>query len=770
MELVLALRNTVVLPKLVSTIFVGRSFSLAAIEKALLSNSELIAVMQKNMETEVPTFRDLYEVGCRVKILQVAKLPDGNMRILIEGMNRVRIRDAYLDPKENVIYATVENIRENYKIGKKTIAYIRKIKERFAEYVRYSSKLPFEIVAHIFTNESIEVFDLVVAHLPISVEEKQQFLEITRPLQRAAKCLEFLERELEIAKLSVQIDNEVREKIDKAHKEYYLREQLKVIKEKLSKLTGEVDLEKKGLLEKIDELPIKKEYKEKLKKEAKRLETMPSYSAEKAVLETYFDNIFEIPWGKYKKEIIDIEKTRKILDEEHWGLEKPKERILEFLAVKKLSKNKTNMKSPIICFVGPPGVGKTSLAMSIAKALNKKLMRMSVGGINDEAEIKGHIRTYVGAMPGKIIKMLQQAKILNPVILIDEVDKMMKKFSDPSAALLEVLDPQLNHEFVDHYIEIPVDLSKVFFITTANTTDTIPAPLLDRMEVIYIDSYTNIEKFHIAKVHLIKKQQKENGLLDYKIKFDDDAINYIIKYYTMEAGVRGLEKQIAKIFRKIALDILKNKLNREKEIIVDIAKVKEYLGPEKYIDFDELGQPEVGKVWGLAWTVFGGDVLPIEVVSYDGKGEVKVTGSVGEVMQESIEAALSYIRANLKKLKIKKQIFEKKDLHFHFPENAVKKDGPSAGIAILTAAISVLTNKKVDSKVAMTGEINLRGKVLPVGGIKEKLIGAYRFGIKKVYLPYKNKSDLEDVPKEVKDNMEIILVKEVEEVWKEVII
>lgn len=745
--------NMVIFPNTVVPFYVGREKSLMALEEAMEKTSQLVFVVnQKDPTIEDPKPSDLYKIGTIVRVIQIGKLPDGTFKVLVEGIARARI----VKPIEDkFLKFEIEILRPRYGRSKRLIALMRMVKEELHKYVQYSRKIPPETLMLLEDVDNPDIFaDIAASLCPGTIEEKQKLLETIHPAERLEKVLDILARETELLEIEQQLDQKVKERIEKTQREYYLREKLRVIRDELG---GEEDLEIKELREKIEKGNYPEFVREKASAELSRLEKMSPYAPEATVVRTYLDWILNLPWFEKTEETVDVEFAEKVLNEDHYGLEEPKKRILEYLATRKLS---DKAKAPIICFVGPPGVGKTSLAKSIARATNRRFGRMSLGGLRDEAEIRGHRRTYVGAMPGRIIQLIRKLGVKNPVILLDEIDKMGISFQgDPAAALLEVLDPEQNKDFVDHYIEIPFDLSDVLFITTANVLYTIPPALRDRMEVIEISSYTDLEKFHIAKRYVIPRIESEFVEQPTKIfRFKDAAIKKIIQEYTLEPGVRELERELRSVVRKATLEFVKT----GKTVIIDPKKVTEYLGPSKIREEDALERDMPGVATGLAWTPNGGTTLYIEASLIPGNGGLIVTGQLGDVMKESVRIALSLAKKMCGEEYAEK--FTKYDVHIHVPEGAVPKDGPSAGITITTALISIVKDIPVRKDVAMTGEITLRGRILPVGGIKEKVIAAYRKGIYNVILPKKNEVDLEKLPEEVRSKMNFVFVETIDEV------
>ena len=753
----LPLRGVLVFPYMVIHLDVGRERSVEAIDKAMVEDREIVLAMQKEAQTDDPTENDIYKTGTVAEIKQLLKLPGGTIRVLVEGICRAQIKEfTAFDPYIEVEYEKLEDDEEkNLEIE----ALMRNLISKFEEYVKISKKIPPETVVSVVTIEDPgRLVDVIASHLILKITDKQAILETRDIKKRLELACQILSKEIEILELERKINNRVRKQMEKTQKEYYLREQMKAIQKELGEKDDKLS-EIEELREQIEKVKMPKEAKEKALKELERLEKMPPMVAEATVVRNYLDWMLSLPWNKQTKDTIDIKKAEKILEEDHYGLKKPKERILEYLAIRKLAKK---MKGPILCFVGPPGVGKTSLAKSIARALNRKFIRMSLGGVRDEAEIRGHRKTYVGAMPGRIIQSIKQAGTKNPVFLLDEIDKMGHDFrGDPASALLEVLDPEQNTTFRDHYIEADFDLSKVMFITTANVTHTIPAPLLDRMEMIYIPGYTELEKLKIAQNYLIPKQLKEHGLKGSQLEISENALRRIIREYTRESGVRNLEREIATICRKTARNIVVGDTDKG---IITAKNVEKYLGVPRYRYGVAEREDEVGTVTGLAWTQTGGDILTIEATVLPGKGNLTLTGKLGDVMKESAYAGYSYIRSRAKELGIDPNFYEKYDIHIHVPEGAIPKDGPSAGITMAIAMASALSGYKVKKEVAMTGEITLRGKVLPIGGLKEKSLAAHRAGIKKILFPKDNEKNLEDIPSTVKRKIEFIPVEHMDEV------
>lgn len=748
------LRGLTVFPSTTVNFDVGRKKSVKAVEEAVKNyNGKILLCRQKNVDEAAPSADGIYNVGVLARIVQVIANGSETLRVIVEGLRKIVVTGFSDDA--DFITASYETAKELHARTVEAKAYRRKCMSVVEEHYFVGERATKEIYGVLSDSEEPVAFLYRTAHL-MDIGDRQAFLEMDDVIEKYDVLLEFLENELEIAKVEKKINRKVRENIDKGQKEYYLREQIKAIQDELG------DNDDEDLTGKVDKLPISDENKQKLKKDIERNAKMPVSSPDYAISRNYFDFVFELPWGVESEDNNDIENARKILDEDHYGLEKIKERILEFLAVRQLTDEK---KEPIICLVGPPGVGKTSIVKSIARALNRKYVRMSLGGIRDEAEIRGHRKTYVGAMPGRIISSIKLAGTMNPVFLLDEIDKLASDFKgDPSSALLEVLDSEQNSAFRDNYLEIPFDLSKVIFIATANNPDTIPAPLFDRMEIIEMSGYTPEEKLEIAKRHLIGKQLKAHGITSDRLEFTDDAVYKIIYSYTRESGVRGLEKEIANVMRKVAVKIVEG--SAPEKIVVTDKNLSDYLGVEKYGETEKPEHGEVGSATGLAWTAVGGEILTIEVSIVSGKGEILLTGHLGDVMKESARTAISYIHAHAKEFGIPEDAFKDKDIHIHVPEGAIPKDGPSAGITIATAVYSALTGKSVRNDVAMTGEITLRGKVLPIGGLKEKTLAAMRAGIDVVIIPEENKKDVAVLPESVKNSIRFVPVNNVMSVFE----
>lgn len=757
------LRGLTVFPKVVVHFDVGRKKSTAAIEQAMLDNQEIFLVGQKDLLVEEPTREEVYSIGVICKIKQILKMSENTIRVLVEGLERAKIVE-YIEDDE-YIKASVEKIRSKKSKSTELEAYIKLIDREFMKLLKLTDDGYSEVAKSIEPLESpIEYLDMVASYAITEEEAKQEVLECLDIIARAELILEKIKREVSVAKIQKDIASKVKSKVSKEQKEYYLREQLKAIQEEL----GEDDEEKNEIAkyeEKIEKLKIAKEIKEKLSYELGRLKNMSSSSAEANVIKTYLDWALDIPWGKYSKESIDIVKARDILNKEHYGLDDVKDRIIEYLAVKQVSKSQ---KGPILCLVGPPGVGKTSIARSIANAMNRKYTRISLGGVKDESEIRGHRRTYVGAIPGRITYALKDAKTMNPLILFDEIDKISSTYKgDPSDALLEILDNEQNKDFRDSYLELPLNLSKVMFIATANTLETIPRPLLDRMEVIEVSGYTYEEKFNIAKEHLIPKIFNDLDIPMDNIKIEDESIRVVVEGYTRESGVRGLERKLTSLVRKVLADMIKD---GKKDYVVKTSSIEELLG-KRIFNIDEVDKfDKVGVVNGMAWTAYGGDTLPIEATAMTGSGKLQLTGKLGDVMQESAKTAYSYVRANASRFGIDESFYKEKDIHIHAPEGAVPKDGPSAGVTMVTALVSALSGKKVKHNVAMTGEVTLTGRVLPIGGLKEKSLAAFRAGVDTIIIPKENEKDIDKIPNSIRSSLNIISAKEVNEVLKNALI
>lgn len=758
------LRGLSVFPYMVLHFDVGREKSIKALEEAMVKDQTIFLTTQKEIDIDLPTPEDFYEIGTICKIKQMLKLPGDAIRVLVEGISRGKI-DNLLQEDPYFKGGIEEYIFENESEDKELEAMMRVVLDSFESYIGVSNKISPEVMISVSSiEESGRLADVIASHMLLKTEQKQEILEAFDPKERLEVLYKIMLKEIEILEVEKEINSKVKRRINKLQKEYYLKEQLKAIKEELGE-DAEYDDEIEEMHDKVRKAKLSKKVEEKVYKEIDRLSKLSPGSAEGGVIRTYVNWILDLPWNKKSKDSIDIKRAKEILDEDHYGLKSVKERILEYLAIRKLAKK---MKGPIICLVGPPGVGKTSIAKSIARSLNRKFARMSLGGVRDEAEIRGHRRTYIGAIPGRIISAIKDAGSKNPVFLFDEIDKVSSDFrGDPASALLEVLDPEQNKEFTDHYLEVPFDLSNVMFITTANTLGTIPRPLLDRMEVIDVSGYTEEEKTVIAKKYLIPKQVKEHGMEDSNLMISEQTVKDIISGYTRESGVRNLERQIATVCRKAARQIVEN----ESEIIrVNTSNLKKFLGPVKYRYDKVRDNHEIGISTGLAWTRVGGDTLSIEVTPMKGTGKLVLTGKLGDVMKESARAGLSYIRSKVEELNIDEEFYKNLDIHIHIPEGAIPKDGPSAGITMATAVISALSGIAVNRNVAMTGEITLRGRVLPVGGIKEKVLAANRAGIKKVLLPSENKKDLVEIPESVKKKLEFVIVEHMDKVLEHALV
>ncbi|MBI6873812.1 endopeptidase La [Clostridium aciditolerans] len=758
------LRGITIFPYMVIHFDVGREKSILALEEAMLVDQKIFLVSQKEAKVEEPEEEDIYTMGTICNIKQILKLPGDTVRVLVEGESRGRL-EKYIE-KSPFFKAEVE-ILEDDECDKtnKCEALVRSVRKAFDDYTKLSGSIPVETIV---TLEELDnpgrLSDVISSYLMLKQENKQELLEAYDVEERLQKLLDILSNEVDILKLERKIGVKVKNKIDKVQKEYYLREQLKAIQEEL----GEEDEDKKEITRyknRITKAKLPKLVKEKALYELDRLKNSGSYSAEGGVIRTYLDWILDLPWNAETKDNLDIKSARMVLEKEHYGLEDVKDRIIEYLAVKKMS---NSLRGPILCLVGPPGVGKTSIARSIAHALNRNFVRMSLGGVRDEAEIRGHRKTYIGAIPGRIVYGMKQAKSKNPLFLLDEIDKMSNDFKgDPADALLEVLDAEQNSTFRDHYLELEFDLSKVLFITTANSLETIPRPLLDRMEVIEVSGYTSEEKFHIAKDHLLPKKLKEHEVKDNKIKISDSSLYFVIENYTRESGVRSLERKISSLIRKSIAEMIEKDKDK---IIVNTNKVKSYLGPELFTYEKTDKEDKIGVVMGMAWTGYGGDTLPVEVTAMSGTGKLELTGQLGDVMKESARAGYSYVRANAKKYGIDEEFYKNKDIHIHVPEGAVPKDGPSAGVTMITAIISALSGKKVRHNVAMTGEITLTGRVLAIGGLKEKSLAAYRAGIDTVIIPKENEKDLSKIPKTIKSKLSFILADNIDTVLEQALV
>ena len=754
----LPLRDVVVFPHMVIPLFVGRPKSIKALESAMEAGKSILLVAQRSAAKDEPAVEDLYSIGCVANILQMLKLPDGTIKVLVEGVRRAHV-DSVEDLHE-LFVAKVSPVPLTERDSNEMEGMRRAIVAQFDQYVKLNKKIPPEILSSLAGIEAAgRLADTIAAHLPLKLEQKQEVLEMFDTGERLEKLLNQLEAELDILQVEKRIRGRVKRQMEKSQREYYLNEQVKAIQKELGEGEEGADLEEMD--KKIASAGMPKEALAKAQAEFKKLRLMSPMSAEATVVRNYIDTLIGLPWKKKSRVSKDLAAAEKILDQDHYGLDRVKERILEYLAVQQ---RVDKVKAPILCLVGPPGVGKTSLGQSIAKATNRKFIRMALGGVRDEAEIRGHRRTYIGSMPGKILQNMNKAGVKNPLFLLDEVDKLGMDFrGDPSSALLEVLDPEQNHTFQDHYIEVDFDLSDVMFVATANTLN-IPAALLDRMEVIRLSGYTEDEKINIAQRYLLPKQIKNNGLKQTELLVTEDAVRDVVRYFTREAGVRSLERELSKICRKVVKQLVLKK--HDSKIVVDAKNLDTFLGVRKYSFGMAEKQNQIGQVTGLAWTEVGGELLTVEAVQLPGKGKVLTTGKLGEVMQESIQAALSVVRKRARSLGIEEDFHQKSDMHIHLPEGAIPKDGPSAGVAISTALVSVLTGIPVRCDVAMTGEITLRGEVLPIGGLKEKLLAAVRGGISTALIPEENVKDLAEIPENIKNALEILPVKWIDEVLK----
>ncbi len=749
-------RDMVIFPQMMTPFIVGREASVRALEEALAGEKKIFLATQHDASVDDPKPEEIYQVGTLANIVQSVKLPDGNIKVLVEGAERAKIVQVTSD--EGFFRASIRVIPVKSDPSPQLQEVSTRVTGLFEQYVKLSQSLNYDtMIAAVRVEDANKLSDAIAANLQIPVEEKQELLELFDPLERLNRIGDILEVEIEKLNVDRTINTRVKRQMERAQKEYYLNEKLKAIQKELGRgEASEIDQLKK----KIETSGMPAEVQEKAMQELKRLEMMPPMSAESTVSRNYLDWMLAVPWKKRSRELRDIKAAEKILSEDHYGLEKIKDRILEFLAVRQLVKNP---KGSILCFLGPPGVGKTSLAMSIGRATGRKFVRVSLGGVRDEAEIRGHRRTYIGALPGQIIQMMRKAGTTNPVFVLDEVDKMSMDFrGDPSAALMEVLDPELNHAFTDHYLDVEYDLSKVMFICTANVLHTIPQPLQDRMEVLRLPGYTEQEKHEIAKRFLIAKQRTATGLTDKNVQFTNEGVTHIIRHYTHEAGVRNLDREIANVCRKVARKVVSE--GKETQVEVTSANAGDFLGVMKFRDFWSEKKSEVGLAVGLAWTEYGGQVLSTEATLMQGKGRLMLTGKLGDVMQESAQAAMSYVRARSHLFGLPKDFYRHLDIHMHVPEGAIPKDGPSAGITICTAIVSALTHIPVRCNVAMTGEITLRGKVLPIGGVKEKLLAAHRLGLRTVILPKDNEKDLEEIPADIQSEMSIRFVEMMDEV------
>ena len=753
---VLPLRNIVVFPNMVVPLFVGRDKSINALEQVMDKDQELLFLSQKNSEVDDPSEKDLFKIGTRGKILQLLKLPDGTVKVLVEGLARCKVKK--IEFTADYITADIEEFENSEVISDTIKALGRSVVSKYETYANINNKTSSEVLTSVKDIEDEnKLADTVASQIAINIQEKQKILEEIDLEKRLNMILSYIEGELSVLQVEKKIRRRVKNQMEKTQKEYYLNEQMKAIQKELEDGEGGASEDIAELTEKINKTKLSKEAKEKAYNELKKLKQMSPMSAEATVVRNYLDWLLDIPWGKKKRIKKDINKSQEILDKDHYGLEKVKDRITEYLAVQNRS---SKVKGPILCLVGPPGVGKTSLGKSIAAATGREFIRMSLGGVRDEAEIRGHRRTYIGSMPGRIIQALKKVKTTNPVFLLDEIDKLGQDFrGDPASALLEVLDPEQNNAFNDHYLEVDYDLSQVMFVTTANTMN-IPGPLLDRMEIIRIAGYTEEEKLEIAKRHLIDKVKSNNALTDKEFKISDEVIRSVIQNYTREAGVRNLERELNSLGRKAVKEISQNKSD---SLNVSSDNISEYLGVKKFRYGKKENDDLVGVVTGLAWTEVGGDILNVEAVMVPGQGKIRTTGKLGDVMKESIDAASSFVRSRAVNYGIEPPIFQRKDIHVHVPEGATPKDGPSAGVAMIIAIISVMAGIPVKNDVAMTGEMSLRGRVLPIGGLKEKLLAALRSGIKTVLIPSENDRELSEVPDNIKDKLDIKLVSTIDE-------
>ncbi|MFV3407908.1 endopeptidase La [Bdellovibrio bacteriovorus] len=784
----LPLRDLIIFPHMMMPLFVGREKSINALEEAMSKQTDIVLAAQKDAKTNNPEPKDIFAIGTVGTIIQLLRLPDGTVKVLVEGKRRVKIKNFVNN--DNFFTVAVEALDEDPTNIVEAQALVRSVKGTFETYVKLNKRIPPEILMRVSTIENPgELADIIVAQLNLKLEDKQTVLEIIDPSKRLEHLLNLMTGEIEILEVEKKIRTRVKKQMERSQKEYYLNEQMQAIQKELGE-KDDYQAELQDLEIKTKNKKMSQEAKDKVMKEIKKLKMMSPMSAEATVVRNYIDWVLSLPWADYTEEKHDIKNAQRILDDDHWGLEKVKDRILEYLAVLSISKD---MKGPILCLAGPPGVGKTSLARSIAESLNRPFARISLGGVRDEAEIRGHRKTYVGAMPGKILQALRKVDKGNPLVLLDEIDKMANDFrGDPAAAMLEVLDPEQNNNFQDHYLELEYDLSKVMFIATANSLHTIPRPLLDRMEIINLEGYIEQEKFHIAKNYLVPKQLENHGLKDYKVTIKDETIRDVIRYYTREAGVRNLERQFANVARKVAKDIVMNETlenfkaeaktekkavaakkgaktaktstKKNEGYVVTPQKLVELLGPHKYKFGMIETENEIGLTNGMAWTEVGGDLLAVEVSVVPGKGKFTVTGQLGDVMKESCAAAMSYVRSRGPLFGLDKEYFSNIDVHIHLPEGAVPKDGPSAGIALTTSIVSAIMKVPVKRTVAMTGEVSLRGRVMAIGGLKEKILAAHRGGIKLIICPKENEKDLKDIPKDVMKDLKVILVDHVDQV------
>ncbi|MBF5042785.1 endopeptidase La [Aggregicoccus sp. 17bor-14] len=764
----LPLRDIIVFPHMVVPLFVGREKSIAALKDAMAhkgpdDKAVILLAAQKKAKTNDPSPDDIFHFGTLGHVIQLLPLPDGTVKVLVEGVRRAKVKR--FQPNDAFFMVEVDEVEEQVEKSVELEALVRSVHSVFEAFVKLNKRIPPEMLMQVASiDDPARLADTIVAHLSLKLNDKQALLETESPAKRLEKLYELMQGEIEILQVEKKIRTRVKKQMEKTQKEYYLNEQMQAIQKELGE-RDEFKNEIQEIEEKLKNKRMSKEATLKVKKELKKLRMMSPMSAEATVVRNYIDWIITLPWYEETQDRLDVVEAEKVLDEDHYGLKKPKERILEYLAVQQLVKK---LKGPVLCFVGPPGVGKTSLARSIARATGRKFVRLSLGGVRDEAEIRGHRRTYIGAMPGKLIQSLKKAGSNNPVFLLDEIDKMSTDFrGDPSSALLEVLDPEQNHNFNDHYLDMDYDLSKVMFICTANTMHNIPGPLQDRMEVIRIAGYTEPEKLSIARRYLIPKEQEANGLADAKIEITDPALKTVINRYTRESGVRSLEREVGAVYRKLARDLLKN---GKRDVRLDRKAVMKLLGTPRYRFGMAEREDQVGIVTGLAWTEMGGEILTTEATAMPGKGKMIITGKLGEVMQESAQAAMSYVRSRAERFGIDRKVFENMDIHVHLPEGAIPKDGPSAGVTMCTALVSALTRIPVRKDVAMTGEITLRGRVLPIGGLKEKTLAAHRAGIKTVLIPKDNRKDLKDIPKRIRQALRIVPVEFVDDVLREALV